>query len=60
LKAMRDGQIKQAHVRFGVLDTNKDGRISPEEFNASGSKLFSTLDTNHDGVVDEKDSTEKF
>jgi len=60
LKAMRDGQIKQAYVRFGVLDTNKDGHISPEEFNASGSKLFSTLDTNRDGVVDEKDNTEKF
>jgi hypothetical protein len=60
LAAERAAQIKQAHVRFGVLDKNKDGHISREEFEASGKKLFDTLDTNHDGVVDEKDKAEKF
>jgi hypothetical protein len=60
LQAERQGQIKQAHVRFGVLDTNKDGHISREEFNASGRKMFDALDTNKDGVVDEKDGAEKY
>jgi hypothetical protein len=60
LAAERAAQIKQAHVRFGVLDKNKDGHISAEEFSASGQKMFDALDTNHDGVVDEKDKSEKF
>jgi hypothetical protein len=60
LAAERAGQIKQAHVRFGVLDKNKDGHISREEFDASGKRMFDTLDTNKDGVVDEKDKTEKY
>lgn len=60
LAAERAMQIKQAGVRFGVLDTNKDGHISREEFNASGKKMFDALDTNKDGVVDEKDSAEKY
>lgn len=60
LAAERAAQIKQAHVRFGVLDKDKDGHISREEFNASGSKMFDALDTNHDGVVDEKDKAEKY
>ncbi|HEU0095550.1 MAG TPA: hypothetical protein VFQ52_03790 [Rhizomicrobium sp.] len=60
LAAERAAQVKQAHVRFGVLDKNKDGHISREEFEASGKKLFDALDTNHDGVVDEKDKAEKF
>lgn len=60
LQATREGQIKQAHVRFGVLDKNKDGVISAEEFAASGKNMFNALDTNKDGVVDEKDKAEKY
>lgn len=60
LAAERAAQIKQAHVRFGVLDKNKDGHISREEFDASGAKMFDALDTNKDGVVDERDKSEKF
>lgn len=60
LQAQREGQIKQAHVRFGVLDKNKDGHISAEEFTASGTRMFSALDANKDGVVDEKDKAEKY
>lgn len=60
LQATREGQIKQAHVRFGVLDKNKDGVISAEEFATSGKNMFNALDTNKDGVVDEKDKAEKY
>jgi len=60
LAAQRAAQIRQAHVRFGVLDKNKDGYVSREEFNASGKRMFDALDTNKDGVVDEKDKAEKF
>jgi hypothetical protein len=60
LAAERADQIKQAHVRFGVLDKNKDGHISREEFDASGARTFEAFDTNKDGVVDEKDTSEKF
>jgi hypothetical protein len=60
LKAEREGQIKQTHSRFGVLDKNKDGRISQDEFMASGNNTFTHFDSNKDGVVDEKDKSEAF
>jgi len=60
LAATRERQIAQAHVRFGVLDTNDDGRISREEFDASGGRIFSRLDTNGDGAVDEHDTAESY
>ncbi|MEE4453294.1 EF-hand domain-containing protein [Novosphingobium resinovorum] len=55
--AVPEGQLKQAHVRFGVLDTDKDGNLTLAEFNASGERMFEKLDTNGDGVVDAKDSS---
>lgn len=60
LAAIREGQIKQAHSRFKVLDKNKDGQITPDEFAAAGNNLFAAFDTNKDGVVDEKDKAENF
>ncbi|HUD31014.1 MAG TPA: hypothetical protein VMQ93_19290 [Novosphingobium sp.] len=52
-----EGQLKQAHVRFGVLDTDKDGNLTLAEFNASGQRMFEKLDSNGDGVVDAKDAS---
>lgn len=60
LAARRAGQIRQAHIRFGVLDTNKDGVLSAEEFAASGDRNFSRLDTNGDGFVDTTDTAGSF
>lgn len=60
LRAKREGQIKQTHSRFGVLDKNKDGRISQDEFMNSGNNTFFHFDSNKDGVVDEKDKSEAF
>ena len=56
----RGGQIRQAHVRFGVLDTDKDSTLSETEFNESGDRMFSRLDNNGDGVVDAKDTAKGF
>lgn len=36
---------------FAALDTDKDGKISTAEWNASGDRRFARLDRNHDGVV---------
>lgn len=60
LAARRTGQIRQAHVRFGVLDTNKDGILSAEEYAASGDRMFTRLDTTGDGFVDTTDTANSF
>jgi hypothetical protein len=60
LAAQREGQIKQGHSRFKVLDKNKDGQITADEFDATGKNLFAAFDSNKDGVVDEKDKAENF
>ncbi|MFY7864701.1 EF-hand domain-containing protein [Roseateles sp.] len=48
-------QMRQAKVRFGVLDTDKNGSISFEEFQAAGLRMFKLHDRNQDNVVDEAD-----
>ena len=48
-------QMRQAKVRFGVLDTDKNGSISLEEFMATGLRMFKLHDRNEDSVVDEVD-----
>ncbi|MEL6686298.1 MAG: hypothetical protein AAFP97_01605 [Pseudomonadota bacterium] len=60
LAEQRDRQLKQAYVRFNVLDKDKDGIISREEFHSSGMRMFTRLDTNEDKVVDENDTAERF
>lgn len=47
---------RQAHVRFGVLDADKDGRMNFAEYQASGKRLFDHADRNRDGVVDAADA----
>jgi Ca2+-binding EF-hand superfamily protein len=38
---------------FDRADTNGDGFVSKQEFDASRAALFSKLDANHDGVIDQ-------
>ncbi|MFT3964672.1 MAG: hypothetical protein QM690_02165 [Sphingobium sp.] len=47
----RQRQLRQAHVRFGVLDKDKDGKISQAEYDASGARAFAEQDDDKDGVV---------
>lgn len=47
--------IKQAHVRFKILDRNDDGRLSVEEELAQAEKTFKGADTNGDGKIDAAD-----
>ncbi len=53
----RDKELKQAEVRFKVLDSDRSGQITPAEFAASGWGMFLHHDTNHDGVVAMDDAT---
>lgn len=60
LAEMRDRQLKQAYVRFGVLDKDKNGIISSEEFQAMGMRMFNRMDTNKDKVVNEADVAKRY
>jgi hypothetical protein len=48
-------QLRQADVRFGVLDSDNSGGITPAEFDYSGWRMFVTHDTNKDGAVSAAD-----
>ncbi|MEJ0061557.1 MAG: hypothetical protein WDM79_19210 [Terricaulis sp.] len=60
LAATRQSQIAQAHVRFGALDADHDGRVSRAEFDASGERMFTRLDSNQDGAVNAADTAESY
>lgn len=54
-KEHKTKQLKQAHVRFGVLDRDKDGDLTVQEFALSGARIFAGWDLNQDGIVDAQD-----
>jgi Ca2+-binding EF-hand superfamily protein len=47
----RQRQIRQAHVRFGVLDRDKDAKLVQAEFDVSGARAFAEQDDDKDGSV---------
>lgn len=51
----RQRQIRQAHVRFGVLDKDKDQKMAQAEYNASGARAFVEQDNDKDGMVSQAD-----
>jgi hypothetical protein len=51
----RARQMRQADVRFGVLDSDKSGAITRAEFDYSGWRMFNHHDTNNDGTVSAAD-----
>ena len=48
-------QMRQADVRFGVLDSDKSGAITRAEFDYSGWRMFMHHDSNSDGTVSAAD-----
>lgn len=44
--------LAKIHALQQAADTNGDGRVTREEFDAAGNHLFALADANHDGVVD--------
>ncbi|VFR21315.1 Probable calcium-binding signal peptide protein [plant metagenome] len=56
IDALDQGGDRQVHVRFGVLDADKDGHMTFAEYQVSGKRLFGTADRNKDGVVDALDA----
>lgn len=48
-------QMRQADVRFGVLDSDRSGVITRAEFDYSGWRMFVHHDTNNDGAVSAAD-----
>ncbi|MGK6356375.1 hypothetical protein ACMGDH_14260 [Sphingomonas sp. DT-207] len=47
----RQRQIRQTHVRFGVLDTNKDSRIGRDEYDRVAERSFAEQDADKNGIV---------
>lgn len=49
-------QIRQAHVRFGVLDKDKDQKMIQAEYDASGARAFAEQDDDKDGIITQADA----
>jgi Ca2+-binding EF-hand superfamily protein len=56
LKQRREMSEKQAHVRFGILDNNKDQKLTLKEFQETGLKTFNQFDKNQDGLINAEDA----
>ncbi len=52
----RQRQTRQTHVRFDVLDTNKNQRMEQAEYNASGARAFAMNDIDKNGVITASDT----
>jgi len=52
----RQRQTRQAHVRFGVLDKDEDGRMQQAEYDASGARAYAEHDGDADGIVTAADA----
>lgn len=50
-----ENSIKQAHVRFGIVNRARDGRFTAAEDAAIADRTFKGLDTNNDGSVSKAD-----
>ena len=48
-------QVRQTHVRFGVLDTDKNQQMSKAEYDASGARAFAENDDDKNGVITASD-----
>ncbi|GHC97400.1 hypothetical protein GCM10007320_52130 [Pseudorhodoferax aquiterrae] len=53
--AAYENNIKQAHVRFGIVNRARDGQFTWAEDQAIADKTFTGLDSNGDGIVSRAD-----
>ena len=51
IEKTHEGQIKQTYVRFEVLDTDENGKMTFSEYMVSGFNAFHRYDTNGDGYL---------
>ncbi len=51
----RQRQMRQAHVRFGVLDKDKDKKMTQAEYDASGARAFAEQDADANGTITQAD-----
>jgi EF hand domain-containing protein len=54
-RATVNARREEAKRLLLLMDTNKDGKVSKEEWMSFMEREFDRLDTNHDGFVDVKD-----
>jgi hypothetical protein len=54
--AVAGGSDRQTRVRFGSMDTDKDGKLTFAEYQVSGKRMFEAADRNRDGMVDDADA----
>ncbi|OIQ47853.1 MAG: hypothetical protein BM565_04600 [Gammaproteobacteria bacterium MedPE] len=47
----RKSAVKQTYVRFGILDKDKDGKMTLAEYQASGHRSFNRFDTDNNQIV---------
>ncbi|WP_435276858.1 hypothetical protein ACMAZF_08010 [Psychrobium sp. nBUS_13] len=47
----RKSAVKQTYVRFGILDKDKNGKMTLAEYQASGHRSFNRFDTDNDKLV---------
>lgn len=52
----RQREVRQTHVRFGVLDKDKDSKMSKAEYDASGARAFAQQDRNKDSKISAADA----
>ena len=55
MKQRRDMSLKQTYVRYGILDADKNQKMTLKEFQASGMRTFDEVDKNKDGLISEED-----
>ncbi|MEM6556537.1 MAG: hypothetical protein AAF642_11705 [Pseudomonadota bacterium] len=60
LEERRERSIDAANFRFSVMDTDDDEAMSLDEFHASSKMMFTRLDTNEDGIVNDEDTADRF
>lgn len=55
MQQRREMSLKQTYVRYGILDADKNQKLTLKEFQEIGLKNFADYDKDQDGIVTDKD-----